>query len=198
MRCTLVGTRPRIVKELPTSQTLCRPPAKPLGTLCPTYQPNALCRAVKITKVHKWASASRGRKVMERSTSAIRRDRSWPITLRTSRRITRSGVSSRSLWHCCATRVSNTIRDTCLDDSCAVPTGLGPPIYAYPALKGGAKIFRACGAASGGDRIGVDGPEIVSEKCLVGWPEPFVVQAPGRRPRNDWTCFLRKKSSHLM
>jgi hypothetical protein len=47
-----------------------------------------------------------------------------------------------------ARRVSNTIRDTCLDDSCAVPTGLGPPIYAYPALKGGAKIFRACGAHS--------------------------------------------------
>src|ERR1019366_6107385 len=120
MRCTLVGTRPRIVKELPTSQTLFRPPAKPLGTLCPPYKPNALCRAVKITKVHKWVSALPGRKVMERSTPAIRRDRSWPITLRTSRRITESGVSSRSLWHCCARQVWNTIRDTCLDDSCSV------------------------------------------------------------------------------
>jgi hypothetical protein len=148
MRCTFVGTRPRIVKGLPTSQRLFRPSAKPLGTLCPTYQPNALCRDVKITKVHKWASASPGRKVKERSTSAIRRDRSWPITLRTSRRITGSGVSSRSLWHCCVGRVWIAIRDTCLDDSCAVPTGLGPPIYAYPALEGGAKIFRACGAHS--------------------------------------------------
>jgi len=37
-------------------------------------------------------------------------------------------------------------RDTCLDDSCAVPTGLTVISNTNPALKGGAKIFRAYGA----------------------------------------------------
>src|ERR1019366_4901104 len=132
-------------REGPRTTFICSSPCRPP---CRWRRPCVTSKATRRACWAKWGNVSPGRKGMERSASAIHRDRRWPITLRTRRRITRSGVSSRSLWRCYARRVWNTIRDTCLDDSCAVPTGLDPPIDAYPALKGGAKIFRACGAGS--------------------------------------------------
>jgi hypothetical protein len=55
-------------------------------------------------------------------------------------------------------------RNTCLDDLCAVPTGLGVISNTNPALKGGAKIFRAYGARALGIPIAM--PTRLTSQCV--------------------------------